>query len=453
MFRVDRIAVILAILSITAGLLAACTSKPAYRDPLANSGRALPKRQAAIDLTHASAALIPIAIPDFVGADPASATLGQSLTRVIVNDLGNSGQLRPIARDAFLQTTVAGAPGSAPAPPEFQNWATIGAQALVTGQATVSGSTITVDFRLWNVLTRTQLVGTEYRSRKTLWRRIGHIIADKIRYQLLSETTPGIATRSQAVPVSVAASLPASPAAAALRPLPSAPDRVALVIGNASYRYVPALRNTTNDARLVARTLRQLGFRLVGGGAQINLDRHQFLVDISTFGHMLGVGSVAVFYYAGHGLQVRGHNYLVPIDANPERASDAEIQMVDANMILDQMQDSGARLKIVMLDACRNNPFGGSGLRGVGGGLAQMAAPEGTLISYATAPGHVAADGPPGGDGPYARALTQAMGQPHVGILKMFNNVAVAVDSTTGHEQQPWLALSPISGNFYFDGQ
>ena len=245
----------------------------------------------------------------------------------------------------------------------------------------------------------------------------------------------------------------ASAPAAPFRPLPASARRVALVVGNARYRNVPTLSNTANDARLVARTLKSLGFTLVGGGAQLDLDRHQFLTEIAQFGRMLNAGSVAVFYYAGHGLQLRGENYLVPVDANPEKPSDADIQLVDTGAILHQMEDSGARLKVVMLDACRNNPFGGRGLRGVDSGLAQMAAPVGTLISYATAPGHVAEDGAAGGDGPYALALTRAMRQPGVGILRMFNDVAVRVDATTAHAQQPWLALSPIDGDFYFDGR
>jgi len=254
-------------------------------------------------------------------------------------------------------------------------------------------------------------------------------------------------------PAPSAAVLASTPVGPPFRPLPANARRVALVVGNAHYRDVPTLANTAADARLVATTLQGLGFTLVGGGAQLDLDRHQFLKEIAQFGRMLNGGSVAVFYYAGHGLQLRGENYLVPVDANPERPADADIQLVDTSAILHQMEDSGARLKVVMLDACRNNPFGGRGLRGVDSGLAQMAAPVGTLISYATAPGHVAEDGAAGGDGPYALALTQAMRQPGVGILRMFNNVAVRVDATTAHAQQPWLALSPIDGDFYFDGR
>jgi len=141
---------------------------------------------AVIDVNRARAAPIPIALPDFAGGDPASAALGHNLAQVITNDLGNSGLFRPLATDAFIQAAGAAA-GTQPATPEFANWTTIGAQALVTGHATVSGSTIQVDFRLWDVLAQKQLQGTAYTSTQANWRRIGHIIADAIYQRLLGE--------------------------------------------------------------------------------------------------------------------------------------------------------------------------------------------------------------------------------------------------------------------------
>jgi uncharacterized caspase-like protein len=111
-----------------------------------------------------------------------------------------------------------------------------------------------------------------------------------------------------------------------------------------------------------------------------------------------------MFHYAGHGVQVRGSNYLVPIDANATRESDVDFQLVDSATVLHQLEDAKTRLNIVILDACRNNPFGGRALRAIGGGLAQMQAPRGTLISYATQPGSVAADGDEG-DSPFTLAL------------------------------------------------
>jgi len=227
--------------------------------------------------------------------------------------------------------------------------------------------------------------------------------------------------------------------------------RVALVIGNGKYRFVPQLANPLNDARLIAKNLREAGFNLVGGGAQLDLDKPGLEGALENFSRQLQGASVALFYYAGHGLQVGGENYLVPTSANPERESDVKLQMVDAQVILDQMQDAGARLNILILDACRNNPFGGRGLRAVTGGLAPMQAPEGTLIAYATQPGAVASDGE-GVDSPYSAALGQVMLKRGLEFREALNQVGLTVSKETGGSQQPWTANSPIDGYFYFAG-
>jgi uncharacterized caspase-like protein len=180
----------------------------------------------------------------------------------------------------------------------------------------------------------------------------------------------------------------------------SAEKRIALVVGNAAYVDVTPLTNSANDARLMAETLRGLGFTLVGGAAQTDLDKAAFDTRVQQFGVLLQVADVGLFYYAGHGLQVRGTNYLVPVGANPTREADIDFQMLDTNLVLRQMEGSGTKLNLVILDACRNNPFGGRGLRATSGGLAQMQAPEGTLISFATQPGNVAQDGEDG-NSPY----------------------------------------------------
>ncbi len=140
----------------------------------------------------------------------------------------------------------------------------------------------------------------------------------------------------------------------------------------------------------MANTLNSLGFTLVGGSALIDLDKAGFDTAIQNFGNQITGADVALFYYAGHGVQVRGANHLIPINANPTKEADVDFQMVDVALVLRQMEGSGTKLNLVILDACRNNPFGGRGLRASGGGLAQMNAPEGTLISYATQPGNVA---------------------------------------------------------------
>src|ERR1700749_2406679 len=172
-----------------------------------------------------------------------------------------------------------------------------------------------------------------------------------------------------------------------------AEKRVALGIGNSHYKNVTPLDNPVNDAKLMAETLRALGFVVVGGNAQLDLDKAQFDGSVQAFSEQIQGADVGLFYYAGHGLQVRGQNYLVPVGANPARETDVDFQMVDTALGLRQMDGAGTKLNIVILDACRNNPFGGRGLRATEGGLAQMRAPEGTLISYATQAGDVPRDG------------------------------------------------------------
>jgi hypothetical protein len=231
-----------------------------------------------------------------------------------------------------------------------------------------------------------------------------------------------------------------------------ADKRVALVIGNSAYKNVTPLDNPRNDARLIADTLRGLGFAVVGGRAQLDLDKAQFDSAVQSFSDQIQGADVGLFYYAGHGVQVRGANYLVPVSANPARESDVDFQMVDTALVLRQMEGAGTKLNIVILDACRNNPFGGRGLRGSEGGLAQMRAPEGTLISYATQPGNVARDGADG-NSPYSRALAEALRKPGQDIFQTFNTVGLAVKQATAGSQQPWVSSSPIAGSFYFAGQ
>jgi hypothetical protein len=228
-----------------------------------------------------------------------------------------------------------------------------------------------------------------------------------------------------------------------------AEQRVALIVGNSDYRFVSRLNNPADDARLMASTLHDLGFTLIGGGALIDLDKPGLDRAVQAFGLGLRGAEVGLFYYSGHGVQVRGANYIVPIDANATREADVDFQMLDANLVLRQMEAAGTRLNIVIFDACRNNPFAGRGLRATVGGLAQMQAPEGTLISYATQPGNVARDGDDG-NSPYTEALATTMRQPGLDLFNTFNQVGLVVRRATGGEQQPWVSSSPISGAFYF---
>src|ERR1700681_2532969 len=224
--------------------------------------------------------------------------------------------------------------------------------------------------------------------------------------------------------------------------------RIALVVGNSAYQNVAHLDNPKNDATLMARTLKELGFTLIGDGAQLNLDKAALDKAVQSFGRELQGAQVALFYYAGHGLQVRGSNYLVPVNANPTREADVDFQMVDLNLVLRQMGVSGTRLNLVILDACRNNPFGARGLRAAEGGLAQMRASEGTLISYATQPGSVAQDGSDG-HSPYTKALAATIKQPGLDIFQTFNQVGLAVKRETSGSQQPCVSSSLIDGTLY----
>lgn len=228
-----------------------------------------------------------------------------------------------------------------------------------------------------------------------------------------------------------------------------ADKRVALVIGNSGYQNVSRLDNPKNDAALMAETLGAIGFTLVGGRAQLDLDKQALDGAVQAFGRQSEGADVALFFYAGHGVQVSGANYLVPVNANPVREADVDFQMVDVNVVLRQMQGAGTRLKIVILDACRNNPFGTRGLRAAEGGLAQMRAPDGTLISYATQPGSVALDGADG-HSPYTRALSTTVRRAGLDIFQTFNQVGLAVMRATAGAQQPWVSSSPIDGTFYF---
>jgi hypothetical protein len=231
-----------------------------------------------------------------------------------------------------------------------------------------------------------------------------------------------------------------------------AEKRVALVIGNSDYRSVPKLPNPDADAKLMSDTLLSLGFFVVGGSAQIDLDKTRFDAALQEFKTQLVGADVALFYYAGHGVETHGLNYLVPVDAHPQNEADVFSEMVSTSDILDQLEKSGTRINLVLLDACRDNPFRDHGIRSNTGGLAQMPAPIGTLISFATQPRSVSLDGD-GGHSPYTRALVAAMQKPGYGLFKTFNDVGLAVEKATGGQQLPWVSSSPISGNFYFAGK
>ncbi len=225
-------------------------------------------------------------------------------------------------------------------------------------------------------------------------------------------------------------------------PSPSA-RRVALVIGNGAYETVP-LKNPVNDASDMAQVLRTLGFDVIH---RENVNLVDMKRAIRAFGEQIRKSGVALFYYAGHGIQVNGRNYLVPTGATIEREEEVEYETVDVGFVLAQMEDSESQTKVVILDACRNNPFARR-FRSVTRGLASITAPSGTLIAYATAPGSVAADGRER-NGVYTQELLTNIQAPGLGAEDVFKRVRIAVRERTRGQQTPWESSSLV-GNFYF---
>lgn len=218
--------------------------------------------------------------------------------------------------------------------------------------------------------------------------------------------------------------------------------RVALVIGNAAYPGVAALRNPANDAADIAAKLRKLNFSVT---LKTNVGQKEMLRALTDFGENVRPGSEIVFFYAGHGMQVRGKNYLIPIDAEIRSEGSVSSEAVDVDQLLDKL--ALARLSIVVLDACRNNPFERR-FRGSGQGLAQINAPTGTLIAYATAPGKVASDGE-GRNGLYTAELLAAMDFPGIKIEDVFKRVRANVVRKSNEAQIPWESSS-LTGDFFF---
>ena len=225
-------------------------------------------------------------------------------------------------------------------------------------------------------------------------------------------------------------------------------DRVALVIGNGDYKHVTPLANTINDAVVMADALKSLGFELVGGKAQTNLDKNGLDNVIRKFGETIRGKRVAFLYYAGHGVQVDGRNYLIPTSANVAAKTDVKYELVNVDNVLDDMNASGTQVNIIVLDACRNNPFGDRGLRGGASGLAGMDAPSGTLIAYATSPGKTASDGF-GKNSPYTESLARIIREPGLDIEDVFREVGKDVQLKTAGVQVPWK-MDSLTEKFYF---
>ncbi|MEQ9490843.1 MAG: caspase family protein [Alphaproteobacteria bacterium] len=233
------------------------------------------------------------------------------------------------------------------------------------------------------------------------------------------------------------------------RPAVGAPEaaRYALVIGNGAYTEQP-LDNPVNDANLVADTLTTLGFKVF---RHIDLSQKGMRRAIRDFGDELakaGEDTVSLIFYAGHGLQVDGENFLVPVDARIKAERDVSVEAVSTSAMLDMLAYSRTSLNIVILDACRNNPYQRGFRSAAGRGLARMDAPSGTILAYATAPGQIAADGD-GRNSPYTRALVRSMSQPGAPIEEVFKRVRIEVMDRSNGQQVPWESSS-LTGNFYF---
>ena len=246
--------------------------------------------------------------------------------------------------------------------------------------------------------------------------------------------------------VVIAALLVLAPAGA------QAEKRVALVIGNSAYRNAPALPNPRNDAAAIADALQKLGFSVQSG---FDLDRAATEQMLRTFGDTLGDADVALFYYAGHGLQVDTKNYIVPVDARLASENDLPFEAVDLTLVLSLMERR-PRINLVLLDACRDNPLaqnlarsmGASRSTAVSRGLAIAESGIGTLLVYATQPGNVALDGN-GAHSPFTQGLLDYIATPDIEVRQMLTRVRAEVLQATGGKQVPW-DHSSLTGDFFF---
>ena len=279
------------------------------------------------------------------------------------------------------------------------------------------------------------------------------------------------AAAATATPTPVPTALPTStptPVVAAIKPTPTplplatatpvptlaptaaptlAEKKLALLIGNGAYPDAP-LQNPANDARAMAAALKRLGFDVI---VKEDAGQKEMKQTIDQFGQALKDYDVGVFFYSGHGVQVNGQNYLIPVDADPKSVNDVEYDCVNAGRVLGKMEDAGNTTNIIILDACRNNPFERGWTRSAqGNGLAFMNAPSGSLIAYATSPGNVAYDATEGVNSPYTAALLQHLETPNISILEMFQRVRGVVMKATDKQQIPWESTS-LMGNFYFN--
>jgi uncharacterized caspase-like protein len=241
----------------------------------------------------------------------------------------------------------------------------------------------------------------------------------------------------------------------------AAQESVALIIGNGEYEHTTRLKNPVNDATALAEKLEELGFTVIHGN---NLSKKKIEKQITSFGKLLEKAEISVFFYAGHGLQINGKNYLIPTDFNLDDEVDLSERLVDLDDILGQMA-SDECVNLVFLDACRDNPFANDikanlssgrsltveetrAIKVVGQGLAEVEGGVGTLIAFATQPGNVALDGS-GDHSPFTSGLLKYMGKPGTEVSDMLKNVRKHVLEETDGKQIPW-DHSSLTERYYF---
>ncbi|WP_164885068.1 caspase family protein [Rubrivivax rivuli] len=232
------------------------------------------------------------------------------------------------------------------------------------------------------------------------------------------------------------------PAAASAPNLANEP-RHALVIGNADYTTAPLL-NPANDAAAVAKVLEKAGFKV---DLKVNATQKQMQEAVTLFGDRLKAGGAGLFYFAGHGVQIKGRNFMLPVGATIAREDEVPYKAVDVQQVLDKMETAKNRINMVVLDACRDNPFARSS-RSTGGGLTQVDAPIGSLIAFATAPGSVASDGR-NANGLYTQHLLANIERPGTPIEDVFKRVRLGVRLDSNGSQVPWESTS-LEGDFFF---
>jgi hypothetical protein len=236
---------------------------------------------------------------------------------------------------------------------------------------------------------------------------------------------------------------PAAPAA-----LQGPEQRVALVIGNSNYQNAPQLANPDNDAQSMAQFLNSAGFEVISATDLTQNDMLRVVQDFSAKVSARGPNTVAMVYYAGHGVQLAGENYLVPVDAKVTSQTELVNNSVRLVDVMSTLETIPSRMRIVILDACRNNPF--PNVNDASRGLAIVDAPNGSIVGYSTAPGAEALDGA-GGHSPYTQAFLNVAREPNVPIEQLFKRVRLQVNQTTSGAQIPWESSS-LTSDFTFFG-